>query len=110
MRLLSVHGFRGEKTPCPDEKRSFREDFDAACAAVKEPALQARVSGQDAIDAALKAPLFHGSRCFRIGAPTEYRSDCSTESQFFRSLRKALPRHESFSNCNTTGFSRPVRL
>jgi hypothetical protein len=28
------------------EKRAFREDFDAACAAVKERALQARVPGK----------------------------------------------------------------
>jgi hypothetical protein len=33
----------------------------AACTAVKERALQARVYKQDTIYAALKAPLFHGS-------------------------------------------------
>jgi len=43
----------------------YREDFDAACAAVEERALQGPRSGQETIHAALKAPLFHGSRCLR---------------------------------------------
>jgi hypothetical protein len=41
------------------------ENSDAACIAVEERALQARAYKQCTIYAALKAPLFHGSQCFR---------------------------------------------
>jgi len=41
-------------------------------------------SQQGTIRAALKAPLFHGSRCF--GSGRQSGSDCGTKSALFRNL------------------------